>query len=74
MLHRPEDVPLFQAAHLIVGCSTESANKVYFTAEKAIDNLGDHDYMAFFDVNGDKIGEVQVQHWMDQEYRVATNY
>lgn len=74
MLKRPEDVALFQEAHLLVGCSTESAQKVYFKAEEAIEKLGDHDYMAFFDSNGDKIGEVQIKHWMDQEYRVATNY
>lgn len=62
MLQRPEDVELFQKAHLFVGCSTESAQKVYFKAEDAIEYLCNHSYISFFDTEGNKIGEVQVQH------------
>lgn len=74
MLEHPEDVDLFQKAHVIVGCDTENAQKVYFNAESAIENIGNHEYVAFFDAQGEKIGEVQVQHWLDHEYRVETKF
>jgi hypothetical protein len=74
MLERPENVKLFESARVIVGCSSENADKVYFNADDAIENIGQHEYVAFFNGSGDKIGEVKVEHWQDDEYRVALEY
>lgn len=74
MLERPENVKLFTKAKVIVGCSSENADKVYFNADDAIENIGQHEYMTFFDANGNKIDEVKVEHWKDDEYRVSLKF
>jgi len=74
LLQHPDEIAFFNAAHVIVGCSTESADRVYFSSENAIKHLGDHHYMAFFDVDGKKIGEVQVEDCDDGEYRVRVDF
>ena len=74
MLKHAEDVELFQKAKYFVGCSSEDADRIYFKAEDAIENLGDHEYVAGFDANGTKLGEVKIEHWQDSQYRVRTDY
>ncbi len=60
MRHRPEEYPLMSAAHVIAGCDTETAQHLYFSKETALAGLPRHDLAAFFDAEGNKIGEVRI--------------
>jgi hypothetical protein len=60
MRHKPEDYPLMSTAHVIAGCDTETAQKLYFAKEAALAGVAAHSYMAFFDQSGEKIGEVRI--------------
>jgi sensor histidine kinase regulating citrate/malate metabolism len=60
MRHKPEDYPLMSTAHVIVGCDSEIAQKLYFSKEAALLGVSAHFYIAFFDQSGEKIGEVRI--------------
>lgn len=65
MLHKPHSYEPLLKAHVIVGCSTETALKVFFNKNDFLKEAVDFAYVGFFDENGVKFNEVQVVDWQE---------
>lgn len=72
--HIPSEFIERTKAHVIVGCTSESASKVYFNANDAIKEAEQHQYLAFFDAAGDKMSEVKVMYADDGSTLLADEF
>lgn len=64
---KPHEYPTFVEATYVAGGNVVTVSKLYPDKAKALTELGDHDFLLFFDASGEKLGEAVIG-FIDGEY------